>query len=204
MLWITRAVALVSVLGLAACAAPFPRPPSVGDPVAARYSHAGPTELVLFNIVNTRNARGEHAALMINGSERVLFDPAGSWYHPTSPFVGDVHFGFNDPLLNVYIDYHASEAYYVTMHRVQVPREVADQVIRLAVARGEVPRANCARSIGEILRQVPGFENAPVGWWPNDLAAYFNTLPGVQVQRIDSDRPVPRIAPAEVRSAQDA
>lgn len=198
MQWITRALALLSILGLAACAAPYPRPPSVGDPAAARYRHAGPTELVLFNIVNTRNDRGEHAALMINGSERVLFDPAGSWYHPTAPFVGDVHFGFNDPLLNVYIHYHASEAYYVTMQRIQVPREIADQVIQLAIARGEVPRANCARSIGEILQQVPGFEGAPVGWWPNDLSRWFGTLPGVTVERVDSDRPLPRPIPEPI------
>ncbi|MBN8211210.1 hypothetical protein JI666_21145, partial [Bacillus sp. NTK071] len=74
------------------------------DVIAARYQHDGPAEIVLFNVIKHDGGQGEHAALMINApSQRVLFDPAGTWTHPDAPERHDVHYGFDDTQLYRYI-----------------------------------------------------------------------------------------------------
>lgn len=70
-------LALTALISLAACGAePIWAP---DDAVAtARYAHPGPTSVTLYTVLSTRSGAGAHAGLLINGSERVLFDPAGS------------------------------------------------------------------------------------------------------------------------------
>lgn len=178
---------LLLVALLAACTKPVVWA-SDEEVAAARYRHAGPTEIVLFNVINNENGRGEHAALMIAApSERVLFDGAGSWNHPASPERHDVHHGFTDDQLFRYTYYHARRTHHVLKQRLEVPPEVAEQILRLAQAYGPVPDANCARAIALILRQVPGFEGVPVSYYPNVLSAAFAQFPGVVEQRIYSD-----------------
>ena len=101
-----RVLALVALALVAACTKPVVWAPDEAVQ-AARYRHDGPTEIVLFNVINNDSGTGEHAALMINASERVLFDPAGSWTHPLSPERHDVHHGFDDAMLFRYTYYHA-------------------------------------------------------------------------------------------------
>jgi hypothetical protein len=154
---------------------------------AARYRHPGPTEIVLFNVINNASGQGEHAALMINASERVLFDGAGSWTHPLSPERHDVHHGFTDAQLFRYTYYHARRTHHVLKLRLEVSPEVAEAILRLAQAYGPVPDAHCARSIAIILRQIPGFQDIPVSFYPNTLSAAFARIPGVTEERIYSD-----------------
>ena len=71
--------------------------------------------------------------------------------------------------------------------RVEVSPEVAETILRLGPQAGPVPDAYCARSIAEILRQIPGFESLPVRFQPNHLSDAFARLPGVTVERIYSD-----------------
>ena len=176
------AIALLAVL--AACTKPVVFAPDA-EVQAARYRHAGPTELVLYDVVRNASGGGEHAALLINASERVLFDPAGSWTHPEAPERHDVHHGITPRMLQTYLGYHSSFDYHVMVYRLQVTPAVAERVKQLAQAYGPVPDAQCARSIGTILRQVPGFEGIADTWYPSTLAASFATLPGVEVSRID-------------------
>lgn len=184
---ILRLFALAALLLAAACTKPVVWA-SDEAVMAARYRHPGPTEIVLFNVVNNQSGNGEHAALMINApSERVLFDGAGSWTHPASPERHDVHHGFTDDQLYRYTYYHARRTHHVLKQRLAVSPEQAEQILRLAQAYGPVPDANCARAIALILRQVPGFESLPVTYYPNTLSAAFARLPGVTEERIYSD-----------------
>ena len=48
----------------------------------ARYVPSGPAKIQLLTMISNRNGSGGHSALLIDGPERVLFDPAGSWRHP--------------------------------------------------------------------------------------------------------------------------
>lgn len=183
---VLRVLLLSLVAFLAACTKPAVWAPDE-EVMAARYVHRGPPSITFFNVIANESGTGEHAALMINASQRVLFDPAGSWRHPESPEQHDVHFGFNDRQLHRYIYYHARATHYVRQHYIELPPEHAELILQLARRAGPVSDGFCARSIGEILQQVPGFEHMPVAFQPNRLSDAFARLPGVREEHIRSD-----------------
>jgi hypothetical protein len=102
------ALALLALLGLAACGVDRTFDPQ--DKVdAARFVEGPPTYIVLYTGINDRNGSGAHSALLINASQRVLFDPAGTFIHPKAPIQNDVHFGITDSVLASFVDYHARD-----------------------------------------------------------------------------------------------
>jgi len=184
---IARLLAIMALVLVSACTKPVVYAPEA-DVEAARYQHGGPVELVLFNVVKNDGGSGEHSALMINApSQRVLFDPAGSWTHPLSPEQHDVHFGFNDQQLFRYTYYHARRTHHVLIQRLQVSPEVAETVLAAARNYGPVPDAYCARSIFAVLQTVPQFAHLETEWYPNGLSEQFGQIPGVIEERVYSD-----------------
>lgn len=182
-----RVLALLALALVAACTKPVVWAPEE-DVIAARYQHDGPAQIVLFNVVSNQSDSGEHAALMINApSQRVLFDPAGSWTHPQSPERHDVHYGFDAQQLYRYTYYHARRTHRVRIQTLDLPPETAEYILRLAEQNGPVPDAYCARSIFDILMQVPGFEWMRPSFQPNRLSDQFATIPGVTEEVIYSD-----------------
>jgi hypothetical protein len=153
----------------------------------ARYVHNGPPSVTLFTVLSTRNGSGAHAGLMVNGSERIMFDPAGTWRHPALPERNDVHFGITPKMVDFYIDYHARETYDVVEQTIIVSPEVAALVMARAKAYGAVPKAQCTIAISSILRGVPGFESLPQTWFPKALMTAFGQLPGVTSRTITDD-----------------
>lgn len=192
-----RAVlALVVVALLSACTGRHVWAPD--DQVAAARHVAGPPAAIsLFTTINDRNGSGAHAALLINGSERVLFDPAGTWQMPGVPERDDVHFGMTDRAVSFYRDYHArdsaTEKFHLVERRMTVPPEIAELVLERAKAYGPVPPAFCAHSVATILRGVPGFESLPVTMFPVKLGNAFGELPGVETMIFteENDNPGP-------------
>ena len=180
-------VALIALLTLSACGAEKIWAPD--DIVAAaRYEDPSPTSVTLYTVLSTRNGSGAHAGLLINGSQRVMFDPAGTWRHPRIPERNDVHFGITPRLLNFYIDYHARETFDVVEQTVEVSPEVAEMILQRAMAYGAVPKANCTIAISRVLDGVPGFESLPMTWFPKRMMAAFADLPRVKTQTItDND-----------------
>lgn len=172
------ALALLALLTLAGCGAEPVWAPD-HEVEAARYVHDGPNTITLFTVINNRSDAGAHSGLMINDSERIMFDPAGTWRHPRIPERNDVHFGITPRIVNFYIDYHARETFRVVEQTVVVSPGVADLVARRVKAYGAVPKAQCARSVSDILRGVPGFESIGSTWYPNRLMEDFGRLPGV-------------------------
>ena len=130
-------------------------------------------------MVTNRSNRGAHTAVIVNGSERVVWDPAGTWYHPQVPERHDLHYGLNDEMHEFFIDYHARETYRVVTQTVPVTREVADIAIRRFAANGSVPKMFCTVQTSSALRGVPGFENVYGGFFPDGLRRSFDKLPGV-------------------------
>lgn len=178
--------AIVASLSLAACGAEATWAPD--DAVmAARYEHPEPTSVTLYTVLSTRSGAGAHAGLLINGSQRVMFDPAGSWRHPLLPERNDVHFGVTPKMVDFYIDYHARETYDVVEQTVEVPPEVAALIMQRAMAYGAVPKANCTISISRVLDGVPGFENLPMTWFPKRMMEAFAEFPGVKTRKITDD-----------------
>jgi hypothetical protein len=192
----TRVVlALAVMLGLAACA-PVPEPSQTFSDAELReqiYRHDGPPALTLFTMVNNSNGSGAHTSLMVNGSQRVIFDPAGSFRHPRIATKNDVVFGVTPVMEDTYTRFHARETFHVIVQHVEVPPQVAEDVLRRVLATGPVPRAQCALSTSELLRDVPGLNGAIRStWFPNQLAEQFGQLPGATTQRLyeydDPDR----------------
>lgn len=146
---------------------------------AARFVSDEPPSITLFTVIGIPRGEGGHSALMINGSQRVVYDPAGSWNHPRIPERHDVLYGVTDNFKRFYIDYHARSTYWVAEDRVPVSREVADLAIARAEANGAANKSFCAVETGTVLRGLPGFENAPTGFSPIKLRNWFRTLPGV-------------------------
>lgn len=181
------ALGLLALVLLGACTKPVVWA-SDAEVSAARYRHSGPAEIMLFNVISHETGKGEHSALMISASERVLFDPAGSWAHREAPERHDLHHGFNDRMLFMYTFYHARRTHYVQTHRLRVSPEVAEAILTRARVAGPVPDSYCARSIATLLRGVEGFESLPVTWLPNSLSAAFAQLPGVVEEQFHSDR----------------
>lgn len=154
----------------------------------ARYVSNAPPSITLFTVLNNETNRGEHSALLINGSERLIFDPAGTWRHPALPERNDVHFGMNDKMIDFYIDYHARQNFRVVQQTIIVTPEVARMAQQSVLAYGAVPKATCARAVSTVLRGLPGFESIPSTWGPKPLMNAFGRLPGVTERLIrDTD-----------------
>ena len=151
------------------------------------YRHSGPPEITLYTVLSKRNGSGAHSGLLINGVERVLFDPAGTFKLPFAPERNDVIHGMSDRALAVYIDYHARETFDVVEQRLIVTPAQAAAALRLAKAYGPVPKAQCSLSITRILSQIPGFEPIQVGYFPNAAMKAFGTLPGARTRTITDD-----------------
>lgn len=178
-----RAALLLAIVLLAGCAKSVIAPEEAVQ--AAAYRAPGPDTLTLFTMVNNRSGGGGHSALMINGpAERVIFDPAGTWWHRTAPERNDVIHGITPTMLDFYIGYHARETYRVEMHTIEVSPEVAARARAAAVANGAVPNAMCARATSAVLRQTPGFEDIPSTLFPITLMEAFAARPGVRHQTI--------------------
>ncbi len=185
--------ALLLALALSACAESLW---ATDDEVArATYVAGPPTEITLMTTINDRNGSGAHSALLINGSQRVLFDPAGTWSHPTAPERNDVHFGMTDRMVNFYLDYHArdsaDEKFHVIEQKLLVSPAVAETILQAALSNGAVPKAHCASSIAGILRPVPGFGSLRQTMFPIKLAESFGELPGVTTRIVTEENDNP-------------
>jgi hypothetical protein len=155
----------------------------------AIYRHDAPPSLTLITVVSNRSGAGAHSALLVNGSQRVIFDPAGTWKHPKLPERNDVHFGMTPGALDFYIDYHARETFHVVSQEVPVSSEVAEIALRRVQEYGPVGKAFCSNATTDILRTIPGFEGVPRSFSPLRAMAFFDALPGVRRSVVYDDSP---------------
>jgi hypothetical protein len=177
---------LIAVLGLTACAEPKWAPDAQVQ--AVRFVEGPPTYITLYTVVNKRTGSGAHTAILVNASERVIFDPAGTWYHPQLPERNDVTFGMNDKAIAFYIDYHTRVTYDTIEQKLFVSPEVAELVLQRVKANGAVAKFNCTNESSALLRGVPGFESLPQTFYPKVLSTAFGELPGVATRVItDND-----------------
>lgn len=181
-------IALVALLALAGCG---PEPKWADDASVSRASYKAPgnPSITLYTMVSNDTGAGGHTGLMISGSERVLYDPAGSWRHPNAPERNDTHHGFTPWMESFYLDYHARSTYHVVIQTIDVPLEVANAAIASARQTGAAPKAYCARNTSTTLSRLPGFGNLGVTWYPIKLMEKFATLPGVRTRKVYDDDP---------------
>ena len=154
-MWSRFAFALAVCAGLSACGATSVYAPD--DAVrAATFVSGEPPSLTLYTVISNRSNAGAHTGLLINGSQQVMFDPAGSWTHPRLPERNDVFFGVNDKMVNYFIDYHARETFRVMEQKVFVSPEVAThcrQLVRIPMA-GKLNSLNLAVATALMLYEI--------------------------------------------------
>ncbi|MEP2782168.1 MAG: hypothetical protein ABJO67_12530 [Pseudoruegeria sp.] len=166
-----------------------PEPTRGTDEQIKQVAYRGdpPPNLTLYTVVNNKTGQGMHSALMIDGSQRVLFDPAGTWRHPNVPEQDDVKFGFSPGAQGLYEEYHARALYSVVRQTKTVSPETAERALALAKNNGSVMEAFCAKATGKLLQNVPGFEAMPSKFYPSHLMKAFAQLPDVETTRICED-----------------
>lgn len=178
-------LSLLALLSLAACAEPKWAPEAAVQ--RAAYRSDEPPSITLFTVVRKSNGSGGHSGLLINGSQRILFDPAGTFQHPALPERNDVIYGMNDKMVDFYIDYHAREEWDMIEQTVPVTPQIAEMVARRAQDWGAVSKAHCARAITGVLSGVPGFEAVDRTWYPANLMREFRGVAGVR-ERLITDQ----------------
>lgn len=145
----------------------------------AVYRSGNQPSVTLFTVIGATSQSGGHSALMIDGSQRVIYDPAGSWHHPWVPARYDVDYGITDKMYKFYIDYHSRKTWYVREQRVPVTLAQADALIAEVQRRKPTSQMFCASSVASVLRTVPEFQSIPQTMFPMTLSAAFGKLPGV-------------------------
>ncbi|MEM7490119.1 MAG: hypothetical protein AAF390_13445 [Pseudomonadota bacterium] len=172
------AVMVLGPLILSACAAADNVYASFADVQARVWTEPGPPKLTLMTAINNRSGEGGHSALMISGSQRVIFDPAGSWWNPDAPERGDVKYGISPAMLDIYVDYHARPTYRMVLQEIEISPEMAERGIALVEAHGPAAKATCGRTVSGVLRDM-GFTEVRGTWFPKQIMRDFAKLPGV-------------------------
>ncbi len=154
----------------------------------ARYDSPEPAFLVLKTMINNRSGSGGHAALTINASQTVMYDPAGRWSHPLGPERNDVVFGMFPKLEENYDLWHARDTHHVVNQKIYVSDEIAEKALQLALAAGPSLDAQCTLNISSLLLQLQGFSSLPRTYFPAKLMEEFAKLPGVTTTKVyDND-----------------
>lgn len=202
-----RLFAGLALLGLVGCGAGIDSGPDSSPEAVARaaYQHDGPPAITLYTMINNRSKAGAHSSLMINGSQRVIFDPAGTVRLSAVPERGDVLYGATPSVADFYARAHARETYHVVIQRIEVSPAVAEQALRLAMSNGRVASARCTVSTSGLLRQLPGFDSIRSIWFPKNLMNQFDELPGVTTTRLfENDDDDKSVAIAQFESVNDS
>jgi hypothetical protein len=181
---------LLATVVLTACGAAQPTWAPDTEVSRSVYRHDGPTAITLFTVLTKGNDSGAHSGLMVNApSQRAMFDPAGTFYHPHLPERNDVHFGMSDKAVEYYMDYHARVSYDVVSQTINVSPQVAELAMSRIKAYGAVSKMQCAASISTILQQLPGFETVPNTLFPKRIYTWFDEQPNVISERFIDDSP---------------
>lgn len=180
-------IALGLLAGLSACAPADIVVAPLEVVEAKAFRAAGPPSITVITMVSNRSGSGGHSALMINGSQRVIFDPAGSFKHETVPERRDVLYGISPAVLQGYKSAHARSTYHVVSQTMEVTPQQAETALKAAEAYGAVAQAFCTQATTGVLRQVPGFEGIQQTFYPTNLMNQIAKRPGVVTDKYFED-----------------
>lgn len=179
--------AVACVFFVAACANDTGIDSTVSEVAGAAYAASGPKTLTLLTMVNNRSGSGGHTALIVNGSQQVIFDPAGSFCDPRVTERGDVLYGMSPAWIQAYKSAHARSTFHVVSQEITVSDAQAEQVLNLVMANGQVPGAYCANATSSLLQKVQGFEELGKTFYPVKLSENFASLPNVTTTKYYED-----------------
>ncbi len=176
-------IAVSALVILTACVAQLPWA-SDARVTAAIYHDPAPTSITLMTVISNSGNSAGHSALLINASQRVIYDPAGTWYNRQVPERADMLYGITPKMLQYYLDYHARKRFRVVMQTIEVPPAVAEKILRAAIERGASVSGFCASNTSHLLSQIPGLENFPISIWPISAVNALSKVPGVKVREV--------------------
>ena len=159
-------LALAFVGLFAACANDTGIDNSPAEVAAAAYVAPGPKSISLITVVNNRSGSGGHSALIVNGSQQVIFDPAGSFRDPRVIERGDVLYGMSPKWIAAYKSAHARSTYHIVTQQIPVTEAQAEQALNLVMSNGQVSGAFCSNATSSLLSKVSGFEMIKSTFFP--------------------------------------
>lgn len=168
---------------LSACAVPGTGGATEDDISRAAYHHDGPPRLTLFTMISNSSGKGAHTSLMVNGSQRLVFDPAGTFRKEGITSRDDVVYGMTPYMADVYTRFHARETFHVVVQQIDVSPEVAELAIAKIIGNGAVAQAHCALATSQIVASLPGFEDVGTSYYPRKLMDAF-TAKGATYRRL--------------------
>ncbi|MGR3804344.1 hypothetical protein [Marinibacterium profundimaris] len=173
---------LTCVALLAALSACSAIAPSASDEeiAAVAFRNDGPASVTLMTVINTSSGSGAHSALLIDGPQRVIFDPAGSFEYDPIPERNDVLFGITPRNEQIYKSSHASEKRYIQLQTIPLTEEQAAVAYQTAVNWGASPAAHCTTATSGVLKSIPGLQSIQSTWYPRKLAEQVSRIPGVR------------------------
>lgn len=181
-----RAFLIGAPLVLAGCAGQAVWAPD--DAVeSVRYRAPGPPLVTLYTCLNNDTRSGAHTGLLINGAERVLFDPAGSFETPGMVERNDLLFGITDALEAEYTAFQASEGYHLIKLTCELSLQEAMLAHAAAAREGPVAQTQCTRAAAHVLKAVPRFSGLRSSLFPDNLMRQFAALPGVSAEFVYLD-----------------
>lgn len=166
-------VLATAVASLAACTVPNKGGASLEEVSRAAYTHDGPPSITLYTMLSNRSGSGAHTSILVNGSQRVAFDPAGSFRHEKIVSRNDTVYGMTPYLVDQYTRFHARETYHVVIQSLEVSPEVAERALQLVMNHPAVAQSHCAMSTSQLLATLPGFEDIRPSYYPKRLMESF-------------------------------
>lgn len=179
-----RVFALFGVLLLAACAGGEQGPLPLAQQQTVSYKDDGPPSITIITMINNRSGAGGHSAMMVSGSQRVLFDPAGSYRPDYITEYGDVIYGMTNRQYRAYLSAHARNSHHVVMQTLLVSPQAAETALALVQGNGRVAGAFCTNALSGLLQQVPGFADISVTFYPKKLMDQIAQRSGVVTDKL--------------------
>lgn len=182
-------ISIISLVVLMACEGSERNAPiaSSMEIQAAAYVSPLPNSITLLTMVKASGDFGEHSGILINASQQVLYDPAGTFRHSTSPNARDVNYGMHPAMVDYYKSYHARYGYYVVAQEIQVSPEIADLVFQRAIAQGETAKLRCGIAVSSVLNGLPMFADIPTTYYPGKIMDSFAEVPNVSTTYVYED-----------------
>ncbi len=184
---IRAALSLIVLLGvLAGCAGKQPFADQ-SELDAVRYVDNSEYYVTVLTMVSNRNGAGAHSTLIINAQERILFDPAGSFYRAGVPERNDVLFGISPRVEFFYKSAHARASHHVVSQKIPVSFEAAQRAYATALQYGGVGPAFCTSATSDIVSSLPGYEGISQTMFPANLMKQLEAYPNVEIDKYYED-----------------
>ena len=175
-----RNIIVISMMVLLSACADFENDDPAVVSSRAYVSEEAPF-VALLTMVNENGNSGEHSGILINASQTVLYDPAGSFrYEQQLARSRDIHYGMSPTMVDYYQRYHARFGYYVVTQKIYISAEEAEALFRKANEIGTTGQLRCGLSASSVLNSIPRFANIPTTYWPGKIMNAMAEVSGIE------------------------